>query len=161
MLFLSRFETPLGIVTAGADDEGVCLLDFADGGRAEVLVRRLHISVHAGINPHLVALQRELSEWFAGQRRGFTVPLHPVGTSFQMQAWAALREIPFGATHSYGKQARAMGCPRSVRAVGGANGANPVPILIPCHRVIAGDGSLGGYSGGLWRKRWLLDFEAG
>jgi methylated-DNA-[protein]-cysteine S-methyltransferase len=101
----------------------------------------------------------EISEYAAGTRRTFTVPVAPEGTEFQRRAWEVLRGIPWGETISYAEQARRMGRPTAVRAVGGANGRNPVPILVPCHRVIAADGSLGGFSGGLAHKRALLALE--
>ncbi len=101
----------------------------------------------------------EISEYAAGTRRVFTVPVAPEGTEFQRRAWAVLRGIAWGETISYAEQARRMGRPTAVRAVGGANGRNPVPILVPCHRVIAADGSLGGFSGGLPHKRALLVLE--
>jgi methylated-DNA-[protein]-cysteine S-methyltransferase len=102
---------------------------------------------------------RQLREYFAGTRRKFTVPLHLDGTEFQQQAWAAMRNIRYGHTLSYAQQAKAIGKPKAVRAVGSANGANPVPIIVPCHRVIASDGSLGGYALGLTMKRYLLALE--
>ena len=102
---------------------------------------------------------RELREYFAGKRRNFTVKLHLEGTTFQERAWAAMREIPYGATISYAQQAKQIGAPRATRAVGSANGANPVPIIVPCHRVVASDGSLGGYALGLTMKRRLLALE--
>ena len=104
-------------------------------------------------------LRRQLDEYFDGRRREFDVPLAPAGTPFQQEVWAALLDIPYGATASYGEVAEAVGRPSAMRAVGGANGANPVPILIPCHRVIAADGTLGGFGGGLERKVLLLELE--
>jgi methylated-DNA-[protein]-cysteine S-methyltransferase len=102
----------------------------------------------------------QLEAWLVGQRRAFDLPLGPQGTPFQLRVWAALQAIPFGETLSYGALARRLGDPLLSRAVGAANGQNPIGILIPCHRVIGADGSLTGYAGGLERKRWLLDFEA-
>lgn len=102
---------------------------------------------------------RQLDEYFAGERREFRLLLAPGGTAFQRRVWAALCEIPFGETASYGDVARRIGAPRAVRGVGGANGRNPIAVVIPCHRVIASDGTLGGYGGGLERKRFLLDLE--
>jgi len=104
---------------------------------------------------------RELREYFAGKRRRFTVKLHLEGTDFQRRAWAAMRTIPYGDTMSYAQQSKQIGRPRATRAVGSANGANPVPIIVPCHRVIASDGSLGGYALGLAMKRRLLALEQG
>lgn len=109
--------------------------------------------------PLLRQAAEELDEYFSGRRKSFTVPLHPSGTQFQQTVWAALRTIPYGETVSYQELARQIGKPSAARAVGGANGKNPLPILIPCHRVIAADGSLGGYSLGLELKRRLLGLE--
>lgn len=102
---------------------------------------------------------QQLHEYLSGKRRTFDLELAPAGTAFQLATWQALQRIPWGTTCSYAQLAAAVGRPRAVRAVGGANGANPLPIVIPCHRVIASDGSIGGYSGGLARKRWLLAHE--
>jgi methylated-DNA-[protein]-cysteine S-methyltransferase len=104
-------------------------------------------------------VRRQLDEYFAGDRIRFDLPLAPRGTPFQMKVWAALREIPYGEAVSYGEVARRIGSPRAVRGVGGANGRNPIAIVIPCHRVVAADGSLGGYGGGADRKRFLLGLE--
>lgn len=109
--------------------------------------------------PLLLRAAQELDEYFSGKRKTFTVPMCPEGTSFQRQVWAALRTIPYGRTVSYKALAAQIGRPAAMRAVGGANGKNPLPILIPCHRVIAADGSLGGYSLGLEVKRRLLELE--
>lgn len=101
----------------------------------------------------------ELDEYFAGTRQHFGVPVRPAGTEFQQAAWQVLRAIPYGTTITYGEQARRLGSPRAVRAVGGANGRNPVAIVVPCHRVIGADGRLTGFAGGLEVKAWLLDHE--
>lgn len=103
----------------------------------------------------------QLEEYFAGTRRVFELPLDLRGTPFQIRTWSALAEIPYGTTVSYGEQARRLDVPRAARAVGAANGSNPLPIVLPCHRVIGADGSLTGYGGGLDMKRWLLAHEAG
>ena len=136
-----------------ADDHGV------------VAIERVAKSVVAAgstkANQHAEKAVRELREYFAGKRRRFTVKLHLEGTPFQERAWAAMRRIPYGATISYAQQAKQIGKPRATRAVGSANGANPVPIIVPCHRVIASDGSLGGYALGLAMKRRLLALEQG
>lgn len=104
-------------------------------------------------------VRTQLQEYFAGRRRSFDLELAPRGTSFQREVWSALGEIPYGCTSSYGELAEAIGRPGAMRAVGGANGANPMPIVIPCHRVIAADGTLGGFGGGLDRKVLLLELE--
>lgn len=105
--------------------------------------------------------RRQLEEYFAGERREFSLALAPAGTDFQKSVWQALRGIPYGATMSYGELAARIGNPRAVRAVGLANGRNPISIVVPCHRVIGADGSLTGYGGGLERKRFLLALEGG
>lgn len=109
---------------------------------------------------HFAAVRRQLQEYFAGTRQVFDLPLAPQGTAFQQQVWAALCAIPFGETRSYGEQARSIGNENAVRAVGLANGKNPIAIIVPCHRVIGAKGTLTGYAGGLERKRWLLAHEA-
>jgi methylated-DNA-[protein]-cysteine S-methyltransferase len=106
------------------------------------------------------AVAEQLAEYFDGRRREFDVPLVLAGPPFQRQAWHALREIPYGETVSYGEQARRIGQPDAARAVGAANGQNPIAVIVPCHRVIGADGSLTGFGGGLERKRLLLDLEA-
>jgi AraC family transcriptional regulator of adaptative response/methylated-DNA-[protein]-cysteine methyltransferase len=151
-----------------ARDDGVVLLDFADrkGLEREVLrlrrragSRGIPAVVVPGEHPHLSQLERELGEYFDGMRRSFTVPLAPFGSDFEQRAWRYLRTVEFGQSRSYLDQAKAMGAPRAVRAVGRANGMNCIAILIPCHRVIGSNGELTGYGGGLARKRWLLDHE--
>lgn len=106
-----------------------------------------------------VRARRQLDEYFAGRRRSFELALQPRGTDFQRAVWRELERIPFGATTSYGALARALGRPDAARAVGAANGKNPISIVVPCHRVIGKDGSLHGYAGGLPRKQWLLEHE--
>jgi len=106
------------------------------------------------------AVRAQLDEYFAGKRRAFDLPLAPKGTDFQRDVWRALVAIPYGATTTYGAIARSIGRPDSVRAVGAANGANPIAIIVPCHRVIGKDGTLTGYGGGLPRKQLLLELEA-
>jgi methylated-DNA-[protein]-cysteine S-methyltransferase len=105
-------------------------------------------------------VRAQLEEYFAGERRTFDLPLDPAGTPFQKRVWSALRDIPYGETTSYGKTAAAVGVPDAARAVGLANGQNPISIVVPCHRVIGANGSLTGYGGGLDAKRWLLAHEA-
>ena len=107
------------------------------------------------------AVRDQLGEYFAGERTGFDVPLAPLGTPFQEQVWEGLRRIPYGRTASYGDIARGIGHPSASRAVGMANGRNPISIIVPCHRVIGSDGRLTGYAGGVERKRFLLELERG
>ncbi|HSO05334.1 MAG TPA: methylated-DNA--[protein]-cysteine S-methyltransferase [Candidatus Limnocylindrales bacterium] len=108
---------------------------------------------------HLDAAQAQLEEYFAGSRREFDLALDPAGTDFQLRAWTALRTIPYGTTVSYGEQAAEIGEPGAARAVGAANGRNPLSIVVPCHRVVAASGALTGFAGGLGTKAWLLDHE--
>jgi AraC family transcriptional regulator of adaptative response/methylated-DNA-[protein]-cysteine methyltransferase len=152
-------------MVAAAVDEGVCLLEFTEPARLEAQVeavrRRLGRDVVVGEHPHLVRLAAELRAYFAGELRAFTVPLVSPGTPFEERVWDALRTIPYGQTRSYVALADRLGVPDGQRAVGRANGLNPIAIVTPCHRVVNKDGRLGGYGGGLWRKRWLLDLEQG
>ena len=127
----------------------------------QALRERHRDSLRSGGDSPLDALRAQLREYFEGRRREFTLPLSSVGTDFQQRVWAALCEIPYGETWSYLQLALRIGDALATRAVGYANGANPVAIVIPCHRVINADGGDGGYGGGVWRKRILLDLERG
>jgi len=163
VLNIIRFTTPIGPMFACASSEGICLLEFTDRRMLETefsdLCKRLDAVILPGKNIYLEQVQTELLEYFSGNRKIFTVPLHTPGTEFQNSVWKILQDIPYGESHSYAQQAISLGKPKAVRAVGTANGLNRVAIIIPCHRVIASDGSLAGYGGGLHRKKWLLDFE--
>ena len=160
---LAWIDGPLGPLVAGAVDAGICLLEFTDRrmleAQADTLRSRLGLPAAPAPHPHLERLEAELGEYFAGKRRDFGVAVHEPGTPFQERVWAALREIPYGETRSYGELARVVGDPAAVRAVAQANGHNRIAILVPCHRVIGADGGLGGYGGGVWRKRRLLEIE--
>jgi AraC family transcriptional regulator of adaptative response/methylated-DNA-[protein]-cysteine methyltransferase len=162
-LFAERIETPLGAMLAIADDEGLRLLEFVDRRAMErelsILRQRLQTNVVPGEHRHLTATRRQLEEYFAGKRMDFDVPLAPVGSPFQQRAWKILQSIGPGETRSYSWMAEQLGDPNARRAVGHANGSNMLCIIIPCHRVIRADGTLCGYGGGLWRKKWLLDHE--
>ncbi len=161
---VSWLESPLGPLVIGTTDEGVCLLEFSDRRMLETQlesVRRRLGPALPGSHPLLDQLKSELAEYFAGERREFTVPLVHPGTPFQVNVWTALRQIPYGVTSSYEQLAWAVGSPGAQRAVGRANGQNRIAIVIPCHRVVNKDGKLGGYGGGLWRKQLLLDLERG
>lgn len=160
---ITRLETPLGTMFAAATEAGICLLEFSDRKMLETelksLAKMLNANIIQGANPHFDVLKQQLDEYFEGKRKEFTVPLLTVGTEFQKSVWEVLQTIPYGNTRSYKQQAEAIKKPESVRAVANANGMNRIAIIIPCHRVIGGDGSLTGYGGGLWRKKWLLDLE--
>ena len=116
-------------------------------------------AVEADDHPVLAAATAQLAEYFAGRRQEFDIPLDLTGTEFQRAAWSALASVPFGETRSYRQQAEAIGRPKAVRAIGAANGRNPVPIVLPCHRIVGSDGSLTGYGGGLPIKEFLLNHE--
>ena len=147
-------ESPVGELLIAADAEAVRMIGFREGRHPGKVVEGWR---RGGA---LVAeAKRQLDEYFEGRRRGFDLPLAPAGTPFQLRAWKALQDIPYGAIRSYGEQARAIGQPRAVRAVAAANGRNPIAIVVPCHRVIGGDGRLTGYGGGLDVKQYLLDLE--
>jgi AraC family transcriptional regulator of adaptative response/methylated-DNA-[protein]-cysteine methyltransferase len=158
-------RTPLGPMVAAATREGVCLLEFTDRRmletQLEILNRRLRVPLVPGENDHVRQLRSELGEYFAGRRRAFEVPLRVSGTPFQERVWGELQRIPYGQTRSYADVARALDSPGAVRAVGQANGMNRIAIVLPCHRVVNAGGQLGGYGGGLWRKRRLLALEQG
>jgi methylated-DNA-[protein]-cysteine S-methyltransferase len=157
-LFTTRFFSPVGALTLVSSDDGLRALVWENERAGRVPLPCTPVK-NAG-HPVLAEAARQLAEYFVGQRMEFTVPLDLRGTPFQLRAWAELAKIPFGATLTYGEQARRMGCPDSVRAVGAANGRNPVSIIIPCHRVAGADGRLTGFAGGVDAKRWLLDWEA-
>jgi methylated-DNA-[protein]-cysteine S-methyltransferase len=131
----------------------------------ETALREVHFpgappsAVPAGQSPVLDEARGQLGEYFAGDRLQFDLPIEPVGTAFQVMAWKALCAIPFGATISYGEQARRLGDGRKARAVGAANGRNPLPIIVPCHRVVGANGHLTGFGGGMACKAWLLEHE--
>jgi methylated-DNA-[protein]-cysteine S-methyltransferase len=151
----TTIDSPVGPLLLAADDDGALThLLFGDEARPAAL----GAGVRADPAP-FAALVAQLDEYFAGARRVFDVPLAPAGTPFQREAWTALRTIPYGETRSYGAQAAAIGRPRASRAVGAANGRNPIAIVVPCHRVVGADGTLTGYGGGVATKRWLLAHE--
>jgi AraC family transcriptional regulator of adaptative response/methylated-DNA-[protein]-cysteine methyltransferase len=162
-LFAQRIETPLGAMLAIADGEGLRLLEFVDRRAMErelsILRKRLRTNVVPGDHQHLDAARSQLADYFSGKNLEFDVPLAPVGSSFQLRAWQLLRSIPAGETRSYSWMAKQLGDIEMRRAIGRVNGQNMMCIIIPCHRVIRADGSLCGYGGGLWRKKWLLDHE--
>lgn len=148
-------DTPIGRLTLAAVDDGLYAVAFPQN-RHPLPLRELW---QAGTHRWLDAAAAQLDDYFAGRRRSFDLPLVPHGTPFQQRVWHALRTIPFGSTCSYADLARAIGQPTAMRAVGAANGRNPIPVIVPCHRVIGRDGSLTGFAGGLDTKMALLRLE--
>jgi len=158
MLHSTTHVTPVGMLTLVASDRGLraVLWPKLSPQRAGISPRPHRNQAH----PILQKTVQQLDEYFAGSRTSFDLPLDLEGTRFQLAAWRSLADIPFGTTSTYGQQAAALGIPTAARAVGAANGANPVCIVLPCHRVIGANGSLTGFGGGLPVKQWLLDHEA-
>ena len=148
-------ETPVGILLIAGDDAVIERISFPSRGKAANPEPGWQKSQRGAVAEAI----RQLREYFGGKRTGFDLPLAPKGTEFQRAVWRQLQEIPYGETISYGELARRVGNPKAARAAGSANGANPLPIVIPCHRVIAGDGSIGGFGGGLSTKEILLALE--
>ncbi len=144
-----HIKTPLGIATIVGDEAGVSLISVADEGIASI-----------AIPDSLQEAVSQLNDYFEGKRTRFDCKLNPQGTDFQKRVWNALLDIPFGKTRTYLEQAKILGDVKAIRAVASANGKNPLWIVVPCHRVIGSDGSLTGYAGGLWRKKWLLEHES-
>jgi methylated-DNA-[protein]-cysteine S-methyltransferase len=152
----TRMDSPVGLLTLVAGANGLAAILWEDDRPGRV---RLGSLAERPDHPVLVAAEAQLRAYFSGERTTFDLPLDPTGTDFQKRVWAALLTIPFGETRSYGEIARAIGSPAAVRAVGAANGRNPLSIVAPCHRVIGGNGSLTGFAGGLDAKRFLLAHE--
>ena len=148
--YISYLKSPIGEIKITADENSVnsILFVFNDTEMEE-----------ENINDVLTQCKKELSEYFSGKRKEFEVPVTQAGTSFQQRVWSELIKIPYGETVSYNFIAESLGDKKSIRAVGASNGKNQVSIIVPCHRVIGSDGSLTGYAGGLWRKKWLLNHE--
>ena len=155
-MIFSYAETPIGDLLVANNEEGVLAeIRFAHNGRPADAPKSWSRNDRA-----LSSAVAQLREYFAGELRDFDVPLAFSGTEFQERVWVRLRGIPYGQTTTYGAIARAIGHPDAVRAVGAANGVNPIPIVVPCHRVIGSNGALTGFGGGISVKRWLLDHEA-
>jgi len=153
--YFSFLPTPIGDLGIFADNKSIYRIEFVDRVENHDLM-----NTELYKESHLTLLaKQQLEQYFAAQRTVFDLPLAPQGTPFRQQTWQALQKIPYGETRYYTQQAELMNNRKAVRAVGAANGANPIAIVIPCHRVIGKNGSLTGYAGGLHRKAWLLDFE--
>ncbi len=158
-----ELESVLGKLIIGATSKGCCLLEYEDrGGLGKIqrrITRQYKLEMTRGTNDFLDQLETELDQYFKGSRRNFSAPLDVRGTPFQRAVWEQLLNIPYGETRTYGEIAALVGKPLAFRAMGRANGDNPLAIVIPCHRVVQHDGKLRGYGGGLWRKEYLLNLE--
>lgn len=162
-LFSSFIETPLGLMLSVFSEKGLCLLEFLDRKMLETELTELIKKFQSNLiflEEISFNLKLQLGEYFNKKRENFDIPLDFVGTDFQIKVWHELLKIPFGETISYSKEAEKMGNPNATRAVASANGKNKISIVVPCHRVISKDGSLGGYGGGIDRKKFLLELES-
>lgn len=164
ILFQSELETPLGLFLVLADNQKIYLAEFSDRPGLEKkinrLKRKLSADIISGTSSPIDSLRHELSRYFAGESVDFKTPLHIWGTPFQQRVWNELKKVSKGQTCSYSDLAAAIDNPKGCRAVAQALGANSFAIILPCHRVISMDGSLGGYAGRVYRKKWLLSHEA-
>lgn len=143
------YKTPIGIAEIIGDENGISSVSVMDE----------NIKISKNIPIYLKECVHQLDEYFKGTRTEFSVKLNPQGTEFQKKVWNELLNVPYGKTRTYLEQSKQLGDVKSIRAVAAANGKNPIWILIPCHRIIGSDGSLTGYAGGIWRKKWLLEHE--
>jgi O-6-methylguanine DNA methyltransferase len=163
-ILFRNLNSPLGQMIAGATDKGVCFLEWHDRGGIERIKQRVEkrykMPLVEGNNRHLEKIEEELKDYFEEKLKNFEVKIDVIGTNFEKKVWEQLLQIPYGKTRSYGQIANHLGKPGAQRAVGRANGANYLTIVIPCHRVIEANGNLRGYGGKLWRKKYLLELEA-
>lgn len=144
------YKTPIGTAKIIGDSKGICAISIIDE----------NIETSITIPKILVDCVNQLDDYFKGKRTSFNLKLNPIGTNFQQKVWKSLQEIPFGKTRTYLEQSKLLGDKKAIRAVASANGKNPIWIVIPCHRIIGSNGSLTGYAGGIWRKKWLLNHES-
>ena len=158
-------ETPLGAMMAIADDKALHLLEFVDRRKLLTEIAQIRKQLQAvivpGDNAILKRTATQLGDYFAGKLKRFSIPLRPAGTEFEQTVWDELLNIPYGTTLSYAELGKRVGHAKAARAIGRANGANKLALVIPCHRVIRADGKLSGYGGGVWRKKWLIEHESG
>ena len=150
-IYKTYYKSPIGPIEISGMQDSILTVDFVED----------MLPGDADLPFCLKTCLKQINEYFSGNRREFLLKLDPQGTKFQRMVWQQLEKIPYGAVVSYGEIASIIGKPKAFRAVGSANGRNPIAIIIPCHRVVGSDGSLTGYGGGLWRKEWLLKHEKG
>lgn len=162
-IFKQNIETPIGTLVACATEENLCLLQFSDNKKLDAILknisRHLQMEIVEKENALLKKLEIQLQEYFNGKRTIFSIPMSPIGTDFQKSVWKVLQDVPYGKTISYQEQSILLHNPKAIRAVANANGQNKIVILLPCHRIIGTNGSLTGYSAGIWRKQKLLELE--
>lgn len=162
-LSITQIKSPLGEITVCASHKGICLLEFSDGklldSKTKQLETALGVSATNEEDPVFKLLSKQLNAYFNKEITSFDLPLHLIGTDFQVKVWNVLSSIPYGSTISYLEQSKLLGNEKAIRASASANGKNPIAIVIPCHRVIGKNGTLTGYAGGLWRKKKLLELE--
>lgn len=160
----AELDTPLGRIRVIADNKGLYFLEFMESRgferRTERFVKKIHMDITPGSTPIIELITKELNQYFEGKLTVFTTPLILTGTPFQQQVWKRLQKTTYGETLSYSALAEAVGNPLACRAVANANACNHIGIVIPCHRIIQVNGQLGGYGGGVDRKKWLLDLES-
>lgn len=163
MIYSKTIFTPIGAMEAFSAVQGISLLEFCDNPMIESAKEKLKEDfgweIVAQSNRMIDLLEGQLKEYFEGRRKSFAVVLNPAGTEFQQKVWNNLLNLEYGKTITYKEQARGLGNLKALRAVAAANGANKIPIVIPCHRVVGSNGELTGFSGGLWRKKFLLNLE--
>lgn len=153
LLETTYYKSPIGILEIKGNEEGIQTITYLE---EDALALKENLKT-----AELKKCILQLDEYFAGNRKEFTLKLNPQGTEFQQKVWEALLKVSFNTTKSYLQQSKIVGDVKAIRAVGTANGKNPISIVIPCHRIIGSDGSLTGYAGGIWRKKWLLEHESG
>ena len=153
LLETTYYKSPIGILEIKGNEEGIQTITYLE---EDALALKENLKT-----AELKKCILQLDEYFAGNRKEFTLKLNPQGTEFQQKVWEALLKVSFNTTKSYLQQSKIVGDVKAIRAVGTANGKNPISIIIPCHRIIGSDGSLTGYAGGIWRKKWLLEHESG
>lgn len=162
-IYITELQTPLGTMMAGVTSKGLCLLEFTNRVKLDKELHELQTVLQTDFvfckNALGDQVEAELTQYFAGTRKAFSVPLHMPGNDFARSVWQMLLQIPYGATWTYKEQSIQMNQLKAIRAIAAANGRNRIAIIVPCHRVIGSNGSLTGYAAGIEKKRWLLNFE--
>lgn len=163
MYHFKRIESPIGKILLIANENGLCFAEFEDEPYSDIklasISKKLNQTISEEYNLSLENTAEQLDRYFKKDLTKFNIALEPIGTDFQKSVWNSLQEIPFGKIKTYKIQSENLKSPDAIRAIASANGKNPIAVIIPCHRVIGSDGTLTGYAGGLWRKKWLLEHE--